>query len=31
VYYLPPKNRLFKYKYDEETDDWMKQHDKENA
>jgi len=27
VYYLPPKNRLFKYNYDEETDDWMKQHD----
>ncbi len=27
VYYLPPKNRLFKYNYNEETDDWMKQHD----
>ncbi len=31
VYYLPPKNRLFKYKYDEETDDWMKQHEKEES
>jgi len=27
VYYLPPKNRLFKYDYNEETDDWMKQQD----
>ena len=27
VYYLPPKNRLFKYNYNEETDDWMKKHD----
>jgi molybdopterin-containing oxidoreductase family iron-sulfur binding subunit len=31
VYYLPPKNRLFKYNYNEETDDWMKQHDKKDA
>lgn len=29
VYYLPPKDRLFEYNYNEETDDWMKQHDKE--
>ncbi len=29
VYYLPPKDRLFKYNYDAETDDWMKLHDKE--
>jgi len=29
VYYLPPKDRLFKYKYDEEKDDWIKNHEKE--
>lgn len=29
VYYLPPKDRLFEYNYNEETDDWMKQHEKD--
>ena len=31
VYYLPPKDRLFKFNHDEDKDSWMKSHEEKNA